>query len=124
MQHQKSNRGCLQIMRDQAWGFVFGFLGVIIALASLTLTIPQAAPIRHGFVQAFSGKSTPTNIPTLLPTQVQLAPAETLSENIVLNCNDCSYPIIMTITSIKVEPQYHRMIWSLSLFNNTQTGQD
>lgn len=106
-------------MRDQVWGFVFGFLGVIIALASLILAIPQAAPIRSGIAQTFSGTPAPANASKVVPTP-PLASAETLAENIVLKCNDCSDPIVVTITSIKVEPQYNRMTWALSFFNNSQ----
>jgi hypothetical protein len=60
---------------------------------------------------------------TATPTGLTLAPAETLPENITLKC-DCTDPVVVTIIKIVVEPPQNRMIWSLTFFNNSQSGAD
>jgi cytoskeletal protein RodZ len=72
--------------------------------------------------------TTPTELtatPDLTATAagLTLAPAETLPESITLKC-DCTDPVVVTITKIVVQPQQNRMIWSLTFFNNSQSGTD
>jgi hypothetical protein len=99
-----------------AWAGISGVVAILTLLWAIVTFVPQAAPIRAGIAQTFSGKSTPA----LIPTAPSFAPAETLPENIVLKCNECSDPLIVTITSIQVQPQANRMLWSLTLYNNSQ----
>lgn len=56
-------------------------------------------------------------------TPPQYAAAGSRGENITLKCN-CTDPITVTITQIDVEPQQGNMIWSLTLFNNSQKNYD
>jgi hypothetical protein len=85
-----------------------------------TSTVTTASPT--------ASTTTPTDLtatPDLTATAagLTLAPAETLPENITLKC-DCTDPVVVTITKIVVEPPQNRMIWSLTFFNNSQSGTD
>lgn len=92
--------GCLPIIQDPAWGFVFGFLSCILALATLILGLPQAAPVRQGISQVFAPASTPsptltpspTPTPTIItynpPLQIQIADRNPFSTLIQLELDD------------------------------------
>jgi hypothetical protein len=84
------------------------------ANSSATSTVAIASPT--------DSTTTPLAL-TATPTGLTLALAETLPENITLKC-DCTDPVVVTITKIVVEPPQNRMIWSLTFFNNSQSGAD
>jgi len=44
-----------------------------------------------------------------------------MTENITLKCGTCNDPIVVTITTIQIQPQFNRMIWTMTYFNNSQT---
>lgn len=125
MQSRKPSR-----FRDPIWQFIGVLVAVVtFAWAVFVWVIPNAGAVFNRSASSNSaslhnnsitaGTSTTTPMPT--PT---LASMETIPENIVLKCNECSDPVVVTITSIKVEPQNNRMIWALSLFNNSQANQN
>lgn len=112
---------------------------LLIMVAALTMAVIHLArqPISISPAPATAGASIPTAQPTsqlmetpttqLTPTATEpvstptaLAGPETLQENIRLNC-DCSDPVVVTITKIVIQPPQNRMLWSLTLYNNSQS---
>lgn len=63
-----------------------------------------------------SGSTSPT------PTPPPLASAGTLQENITLKCDTCSDPVVLTINDINIDPTRNRMVWDLTLYNNSQSA--
>src|SRR5579859_3174014 len=119
----KNNSGCLSLLRDPVWQFVFGFLACLISIIGIILALPQAAPIRTGVSetahQLASGQPLPT--PTSTTPVPPLASSETLTENYTFHCStSCVMPIVITLQAIQVDSKANNMTWTFSGSNNTQ----
>ncbi|HLI89982.1 MAG TPA: hypothetical protein VKV37_14935 [Ktedonobacteraceae bacterium] len=95
-------------------------LGIPSRLASSPSTSSSQASSNSGGNHTSTDRSTPATSPT--PAQPVQVEEETLPENITLKCDGCSDPVVLTITSIRVEPQKNRMVWSITLYNNSQSS--
>lgn len=136
------------IQKKNPPGTVYASVAAAILIASLVLTFldpqngspvpPTPTPIPSASLSAQSNPSStdttptstalpsPTSTVTVSPSPVAtptLAPAETLNKNIKLSCN-CSDRVVATITKIVVQPDQNRMLWSMTLFNNSQKSAD
>lgn len=122
---QNNKRGCLQLMRDQAWGFVFGFLGLVVALAGFILAIPQAAPIRSGIAQTFSGTPAATASPTATPSPTPTPQVILINQTMI--CTNCtaSNTYSLIVRSATIDPAKSQVTLLIGLQNNsTVTAQE
>jgi hypothetical protein len=95
--NQFNNRGCLQMLRDQIWGFVFGLAGTILMLASLVVAIialPPLSSVRQSISQTISATPAPTDTPTATPsptaTPTPVPHPRVINKNITIACIDVS----------------------------------
>ena len=107
---KQSKRGCLELMRDQAWGFVFGVVSLVLALTSIILALPQAAPIRTGISQTIAGTTPTSEIPTVPPaTLIPVPTPKVIPENLNIVCLNCNrfFAYSLKLNTIEIDYSNH-----------------
>lgn len=89
---------------------------IFVSLLSSYTLIPNS-PIKTSPVNSNTNNISATSAPS--PITPIMATALKTPLPITLNC-DCSDPIVVTVTQVQIQSKQKRMLWSLSLYNNSQ----